>query len=181
MNKRTKIILRVNEQAELFYSDSQRLGNMAAATFLEDPKNQHLSGEEQKRKLQRHRAQLTGLENIAETTLKFTDVLDYIKKQIARPQSHGWREEYQGKRFGEELKTYIEQNIPEYVGRVSNLAGIGNTDETDARDRQYIYLHLIRQFIRQLVVQYEYRVSQITEEMQHDQPAGTGTHTAHQR
>ncbi len=75
MNKRTMIILRVNEQAEQFYDKSEELGTLAAQSFLE---------EHRRERRERHRAQMTGLENIAETTLKATDVLDYIKKQIAR-------------------------------------------------------------------------------------------------
>jgi hypothetical protein len=134
----------VNERAEKFYQKSEELGSLAARTFQE-----------------RHRAQLTGLENIAETTLKVADVLDYIKKQIARPDRKGWSEEYQGKRFGESLKQMIEGDLKadvDYICAAPELH-IGNENEQDWRDRQHIYLQLIRQLVRQIVVQYEYRVS----------------------
>ena len=39
--------------------------------------------------------------------------------------------------------------------------GIGRVTDEDKRDRQEVYLHLIRQLIRQLVVQYEYEVSEL--------------------
>jgi hypothetical protein len=145
LNKRTKILLRINEQAELFYDKSQELGVLAAQSFRE---------EHGKERQQRHRAQMTGLENIAETTLKATDVLDYIKKQIARQE--GWR----NKGFGENLKSYIEHNLKADVASICASVGIDNKTEEDRRERQQIYLLLIRQFIRQIVVQYEYHVIQ---------------------
>jgi hypothetical protein len=140
------IMLRVSEQAELFYDKSQELGILAAQSF----------GGERGKELQqqRHRAQMTGLENIAETTWKATDVLDYIKKQIAR------QAEWRNKGFGENLKSYIEKNLKADVDTICTSVGIDNKTEEDRRERQQIYLLLIRQFIRQIVVQYEYHVSQ---------------------
>ena len=183
MNKHTLIILRVNERAEGFYDKSLELGTLAAQTFLEEieqERQQHrTSAEQEARALQKHRAQLTGLENIAETTLKFTDVLDYIKKQIAR--QPGWKNEYQGQRFGESLKKYIEGHIKEQAGYICNEVGTNMSTDEGKREHQHIYLQLIRQFIRQIVVQYEYRVSQIVEELKHDKRAGTGAGTASQR
>jgi hypothetical protein len=152
MNKRTQIILRVNEQAEDFYADALRLGTLAAQTFLEESH----SADRQDEDRQRHRAQLTGLENIAETALKFTDILDYIKKQTARQK--GWKEEHHGQRFGIVLKEYIETDIRQRVNTICGQIKIGNETDEERRDRQYIYLLLIRQFIRQLVVQYEYEL-----------------------
>lgn len=150
MNKRTRIKLRVSEQAEQFYEKSQELGKMAAEAFS-------------KVKEQQHRSQMTGLENIAETTMKTTDVLDYIKKQMARQyknereRNKGWTQDFKGQSFGESLKSYIEVDLKKAVDKVCESVGeIGNTTEEDKRDRQLIYLLLIRQFIRQVVVQYEY-------------------------
>ena len=176
-------MLLVNERAEGFYARSEALGSLAARTFLEEI---HYSGHgaltsNEVKTLQRHRAQLTGLENIAETTLKASDVLDYIKKQIARPDRKGWREEYQGQRFGENLKRMIEQDLWADVDAICATMHNGNASDEEKRERQYIRLQLIRQLIRQLVVQYEYSVSQIEEEPRHDQRAGTRTNTPSQR
>lgn len=152
MNRRTKIIVYVNEQAGsiAFYKQSQKLGMLAAKSFQE----QH-SGT----KKNQHRAQMTGLENIAETTMKVSDVLDYIKKQTAR--QPGWTNEYEGQRFGESLKNYIEQDLEKIRNTVCVQIRIGSTTDEDKRDRQQVYLHLIRQLIRQIVVQYEYEVSEL--------------------
>ena len=146
------ITLRVNEEAVKFYNKSQELGELAAKSFLQEKDHQ------------RHRSQMTGLENIAETTLKWTDVLDYIKKQMARPR--GWTTLYEGKSFGESLKRYIEEELPGNVGRVcyNDKIHIGNESDDDKQVRQQVYLDLIRQLIRQIVVQYEYRVNEMEEE-----------------
>lgn len=149
MNKRMMIIIQVNEQAELFYEKSQELGILAAQSFLE---------EHGKDRRQRHRAQMTGLENIAETTRKTTDVLDYIKKQIARQQ--GWKKVYDGKSFGESLKTYIENDLKAALKLVCKNIGTGENTDQDKQERREIYLLLVRQLIRQIVVQYEYHISQ---------------------
>ena len=188
----------VNERAEDFYDKSEQLGTLAAETFLEEIHYQGHGGltSKDERTLQRHRAQLTGLENIAETTLKAADVLDYIKKQIARPDRKGWREEYKGehfgeslkqmeaykgKRFGESLKQMIENNLKADVEHICAEMRIGKESDEHKRDRQYIYLQLIRQLVRQVVVQYEYRVSEIEEKKQNAQRTGVGTNTASQR
>lgn len=147
LNKRMMIILRVNEQAEQFYNKSQELGNIAAQSFNE------MSGAEKGR----HRSQMTGLENIADTTSKVSDVLDYIKKQIARRK--GWTTVIKGQRFGESLKTYIENDLKNTMNKVCESVGIRNETEDDMRDRQRIHLDLTRQLIRQIVVHYEYVLS----------------------
>jgi hypothetical protein len=114
-----------------------------------------------KRKPKRHPwSPETGLENIAETTQKVSDVLDYIKRQTAR--QGGWQKEvkeYNGKRFGEILKEYIEQDLEKICDTVCGRIGIGRITDEDMHDHQQIYLQLIRQLVRQLVVHYEYEVS----------------------
>lgn len=150
MKKRIVLILRVNKEAgsDEFYSESQKLGILAAQSFREERIEQQ----------QRHRAQLTGLENIAETTLKVTDVLDYIKKQTAR--QRGWQKEVgeNKERFGESLKKQIESGLEPFVNNVCN-GFIDPTTPEGKQDRQQAYLELVRQFIRQLVVRYEYEMS----------------------
>lgn len=147
LNKRTMIMIRVNEQAEQFYEQSQKLGILAAQSF------QEVRGVEKGR----HRAQMTGLENIADTTLKVSDVLDYIKKQIARRQ--GWTTLIDGQSFGEKLKNYIEKDLEGARNKVCASVGIGDQKEEEQRERQKIYLDLVRQFVRQIVVQYEYFIA----------------------
>jgi hypothetical protein len=167
----TQIILRINKCAgdDEFYAMSKEMGDFAARVFIEeterDPQPSRQSTEQKEKALDKHRAQLTGLETIAETTLKVTDVLDFIKKQMARQKP--WREIYtgenaelQGKRFGECLMIYIERYIKPQADTICDEEVIRNrnTDEWK-REHQHIYLQLVRQFIRQIVAHYEYCVS----------------------
>ncbi len=128
MKNRIELIIRVNKQAgsEEFYKKSQELGLLAAQSFR---------GEQGHERQQRHRAQLTGLENVAETTLKVTDVLDYIKKQTARQK--GWQKEVgsHGERFGESLKTYIESGLEPFVNKIC-LDFINSTTAEGKQERQ---------------------------------------------
>ena len=147
MNIELKIIREVSLEAEECYPEAVKLGDHAAYALQS-----------------RHRAQLTGLENIAESAFKTSDILDYIKKQIARFSQ--WRRPdptannpQQG--FGERLKDYLEQELPLRVERICERKRLNIGNETDEHRllRRHIYLLLMRQVIRQVVVQYEYRVS----------------------
>lgn len=142
-----KVIREVNIQAEEFYEEAVRLGNHAAYALKA-----------------RHRSQMTGLENIAESAFKTSDVFDYIKKQTARfPQ---WRQAdptarnpHQG--FGERLKAYLEKELPQRLAMICGpqRLNIGEATDEEKQKRRQIYLLLMRQFIRQVVVHYEYQVS----------------------
>jgi len=162
MNQDMKIIREINLEAERFYDEAQALGNHAYQAFKDG-----------------HRAQLTGLENVAESSLKTSDILDYIKKQISRSDpGKDWRakgkddpptEESQ-KGFGERLKTYLETTLSDQplktvcvnVG-IAIEPGKGKSKQSseklraDLLKRQDIHLRLMREFIRQMVVQFEYR------------------------
>lgn len=147
-NRREMLIIReVNYQGMHCYDDAVALGNHAAFT---------ITG--------RHRAQMTGLENIANSALKVADVLDYVKRQTAR--FSYWRQGFAGaenpdEAFGERLRAYLEKKLAEKCNAVCNYAELNIGDKTDEewRLRQRIHLLLIRQFVRQLVVHYEYSVS----------------------
>jgi hypothetical protein len=149
MKKEMQIILEVNSQAERFYEDAIQIGDHAAHVLTA-----------------KHRSQLTGLENVAESALKASDVLDYVKRQTARLSY--WKQSFPASEssggsdesFGERLKNYIETSL----GRMSNAIckdklKIGENTEEYHRMRRRVYLLLIRQFVRRVVVQYEYRVS----------------------
>ncbi len=141
-----KIIREVSNQAEYFYADAVKLGNHAAHALKAS-----------------HRSQMTSLETIAESTLKTSDVLDYVKKQTAR--FPYWRQGFPqhskpDEGFGERLKNYLEGELAKRRDSIcSTRLGIGDKTEADQQERRRIHLLLMRQFIRQMVVQYEYEVS----------------------
>ena len=147
MNPEMKIIREVSIQAEDFYDEAVKLGDHAASALTE-----------------RHRAQMTSLENIAESTFKTSDIFDYIKKQTSR--FPYWRQPLREQKesnlgFGERLKHYLENDLPKRLATICDAKrlNIGNTTDEQKQERRRIYLLLIRQFIRQMVVEYEYQVS----------------------
>jgi hypothetical protein len=146
MNEKMQIIREVNIEAENFYKDAVMLGDHAAYALRWT-----------------HRSQMTGLENIADTALKTSDIFDYIKRQTTRLpywQKSFPKEGHPNTGFGERLKDYLEKDLKERRNTLCNQRlGIGDTTYEDKLKRLQVYLMLIRQFIRQMVVQYEYRVS----------------------
>lgn len=138
MNQQMKILKEVAQIADRdeFYNKAKEFGKVASQAFGSN-----------------HRNQLTGLENIANSSLKVTDVLDYIKKQVARADKNKtWRKDD----FGARLKRYIEQSLRKRREKVCQI--LEGVEETSV-DGQRIYLNLIREFVRQLVVHYEYQVT----------------------
>ena len=138
MNQQMKILKEIAQVTDGndFYNRAKELGEVASQAF--GP---------------RHRSQMTNLENIANSTLKVTDVLDYIKKQVARDDRRAtWRKN----NFGERLKDSIEQSLR---ARRREICGKLESVEENSSEGQRIYLSLIRTFVSQLVVHYEYRVT----------------------
>ena len=147
MNPEMKIIREVSIQAENFYDDAIKLGDHAAFALKAA-----------------HRSQLTSLENIAESTFKTSDIFDYIKKQTSR--FPYWRQPMRDQKdsdlgFGERLKKYLESELKKTVVTICSpqRLEIGDGTDEEKQERRRIYLLLIRQFIRQMVVEYEYQVS----------------------
>ena len=142
-NREIKIIREVNNQAELFYEDAVKIGDHAAYALGRS-----------------HRSQLTGLENVADSALKFTDIFDYIKRQTARYSY--WRTafpQHTTATFGESLRRYLEEDLAKVRDKTCDVLQIGNTSDGEKQLRRRVYLLLVRQFIGQMVIEYEYRVS----------------------
>jgi hypothetical protein len=141
-----QIILEVSDQAENFYEDAVKLGDHAAYAL----------------KI-RHRSQLTGLENIAESALKVSDVFDYVKRQTAR--FSYWRQDFPNVdaasgSFGERLQAYLESELAKKRDIIcKDKLKIGDKTDEHRRIRRRVYLLLIRQFLRSMIAQYEHRVS----------------------
>lgn len=155
MNREMKIIYEVSNQAEKYYKDAVDLGDHAAHVLRAA-----------------HRSQMTSLENIAESTFKTSDVFDFIKKQTARfsywrqsmPENTSAAENKKANQpFGPRLKDFLEQDLKKAADELCDPARleIGNATDKDLQERRRIHLLLIRQFIRQMVAQYEFRVSAV--------------------
>lgn len=128
-----KIIKEIAIRADQFRTNTEKLGKMAANAFAD-----------------KHKAQLKGLENIANSALKVSDVLDYIKRQTGKSeQGTKWKKE----NFGEKLLNNIS-DLKNDRDRICNSLTISSD-----RERLEVYLMLIREFIRQVVIFYEFTIS----------------------
>lgn len=136
--KRIQIIREVSLCADLpgFYEKSEALGNKAATALT-----------------RKKRAQISGLENIANSALNVTDVFDFIKVRSAR------HKEWQEGNWGPELL-----NLPaRQCGTEKRTASIQASDSqkyfglgSGVADGILVHLLLIREFVRQMAAQYEY-------------------------
>ncbi|WP_052887896.1 hypothetical protein [Thermogemmatispora carboxidivorans] len=141
-----QIVIAVSKEADRpdFYELAERLGYHAAVALKKE-----------------HRSQMTGLEAIVNGTLKRSDVLDYVKKQIARfdywclPLKDDKADPQTG--FGERLLRVLEQDLAARTDKVCQELGIGEKTEEDRQLRRRVHLSLMRQFIRSMVAHYEFR------------------------
>jgi len=140
--KRMQILLEVAFEADRFYGQIQTLGNKAAEA---------LTG--------RKRSQLTNLQGIANSALKVSEVLDYIKTQTARDKKanrdHGWHRDDFGRTLLQFIEVTLAQTKTSIYQRINNL--------TDY-DQQEIHLLLIREAVRQLTAQYEFKLGDVFHE-----------------
>ena len=138
MNQQMKILKEIAQVADRdsFYNQAKKFGKTASEAFDST-----------------QRRQMRNLENIVNASLKMTDVINYIKKQTAKAEKPKtwWTDN-----FGIELKNFIEKDIRTLREQVcKNLKGV----KEDSMEGQRIYLSLIREFVCQLVVHYEYELA----------------------
>ncbi len=131
MTNRMKIIHEVAGAAdkEDFYGRACKFGGLAAQVIGEDK-----------------RAQITGLEGVANDSMKVTDVFNYIKTRTARQRE--WREQ----NFGFDLLAYLEKDMGSKRNELIGKLAIAR----DTQESQEVYILLIREFVRQLAAQYEF-------------------------
>lgn len=138
MNERMKILKEIAIKADLFREETKQLGKIAYKAFTE----QDNSG--------KHKSQLKGLETIANSALKVSDVLDFIKRQTGRAKPElGWKKQ----QFGQQLLAKIETELKNRRNAICNQLNI-----SDDAQKLEVYLLLIREFIRQVVIDYEYQI-----------------------
>jgi hypothetical protein len=155
MNREMQIIREVNIQAEMFYPDASKLGDHAAFVIGRS-----------------RRSQMTGLENIADSALKTSDIFDYIKRQTARfsfwrqsfphdNQTGAARDATDTMAFGERLIHHLQDALAERRDVICgpDRLNIDKSTYENEHLRRQIHLLLIRQFIHQMVAQYEFRAS----------------------
>ncbi|RMG90057.1 MAG: hypothetical protein D6706_20285, partial [Chloroflexi bacterium] len=101
----------------------------------------------------KHRSQITKLENIANNAMKITDVINYLKKQTGKAKANeSWKAENLGNRLIEVVG--FGGMLERKSQTICTSLGL-----TDPADKQHIHLLLIREFVRQLAAHYEWEVS----------------------
>lgn len=120
-------VIKENTDAERFYKRAKELGKNTAKNNIE-------------------KSQVSNLENIANSTFKVSDVVDYIKKQIARDER--WRSG-----VGEELLDFINQHLLIKSEKIQKNIEAKYHEDISRRE---IQLQLVREFIHSFAVNYEY-------------------------
>lgn len=133
---RMKMLREVTLRADSFYDTAQDIGTKAASGLTD-----------------KKRAQISGLEGIANSAQKTSDVFDYIKLRTARQKE--WRKD----NWGASLLDYLSQDLRER--RKEICAGLGV--DVESAEGMDVHLLLIREFVRQLAAQYEYECYRATE------------------
>jgi hypothetical protein len=148
MNLQMKIHREVELHIDKMYGKTEQLGKLAVQVFGRD----------------RGKAQLRNLENIANSTLKVSDVLDYIKRQTAR------MNEWKKQNFGLQMLSYVQKEIEAQKENIfENLKTETQFTQQEVKElqghegefkKQEIAMQLIRGFVKQLVIHFEWALAQ---------------------
>jgi hypothetical protein len=130
MNERMVILKEVGICVDKFCGQTKEMGKIAAEAFGET------------------KHPMRSLENIANSARKVSDVLNYIKRQTGKSDK-GKKWKHDG--FGEKLLKFIEDTCLKERDRICKNLNVSDATRLD------VYLMLIREFIRQMVVYYEYK------------------------
>lgn len=109
---------------------------------------QELGQRAQKALTREKRSQITGLESVANSTQKVSDVFNYIKLRTAR------QSEWRSHNFGQDLLEYLETTLSQKRDNV--VRAVSKHTSLDKYQQQEVYILLIRAFVAQLAAQYEY-------------------------
>lgn len=140
MNRSMVFIQQVALKADDFYPLGEQLGHWAQRAFG-----------------RRRRAQITNLEQIANSAVKVADVLNFVKKQTgkARP-NETWKATENGNEgFGAALLRVFREQVDPRCDEVLAFVAQQTNQPTGDDDRQRTRLALIRELIAQLAAQYE--------------------------
>jgi hypothetical protein len=138
MSRQMQIVRAVALAADGFYEDAKKFGETAVDCFTGG-----------------RRSQITGLESLANSSIKVSDVLDYIKKQVGKDSDKSEKQTWRKNDFGKKLLEYLEVNLRRQLGTLSL-----SPPSTDKAEQQRVYLMMIREFVRQLSAHYEYARSE---------------------
>ena len=154
MNRQMQLVRAVALKADAFYGTAEKFGARMARPFS------HEHGHE------RGRAQITGLEAIANSALKASDVLDYVKKQTAR------HEEWYKDNLGPDLLSFLTDGGPDSLYK--QRGAIEKSLSLDAVERQQVTVMLYREFIRQVAAHYQFEQRRLQQERAKNESVSRG-------
>lgn len=128
-----KILKEISIKTDNFREETKSLGELAVDIFSNN------------------KAQMKNLENIANSALKISDVLDFIKRQTGRSKAN---EQWKKNNFGNKLLNKIENELKSERDKICQLLTVN-----DDYQKLEIYLQLVREYIRQIVIHYEFKLS----------------------
>jgi hypothetical protein len=140
MSRQMQIVRAVALAADGFYEEAKGFGETAADCFAGERSS--IGG---------RRSQITGLESLANSSIKVSDILDYIKKQVGKIPDKSGRQPWREHDFGKKLLEYLEINLKRQLGALSL-----SPPTVDKAEQQRVHLMLIREFVRQMSAHYEY-------------------------
>lgn len=126
---RIRMLRQVALRADGFYAKAESLGQRSAEALTD-----------------KKRAQISGLEGIANSALKTSDVFDFIKVRTAR------HKEWQQGGWGADLLTALSDDLRQDRELICNTLQV----KPESAEGLQIHLLLIREFVRQLAAHYEY-------------------------
>ena len=100
------------------------------------------------------KAQLQNLQTIADSTLKVTDILNYIKNQASKHSY--WNKD----KFTSDILDYLyekeNEGLHEYQEKIIESENLKELS-LDHYDKQHVYLLICREFIKQVLVHYNFK------------------------
>jgi len=139
--QRMAVLREVAQFADEFYPVAEKFGKSAAQGLTRSK-----------------RAQVTGLEQIANSALKTSDVFDFIKIRIAR------QKEWQKDSWGLELLGYLSKELRSAAKNICERLTI----DIQSTEGIEVYLLLIRAFVHQFSAQYEYQCYLLSDDERED-------------
>jgi len=134
------LLKKVSLHSDDYYEDAKPLGEIARDAFG-----------------RQNKAQMSNLENIANSATRVADILDFIKRQTGRSKPGSrWLKQ----NFGRQLLEYLDGRLRKQAAElVSEVAAALKDSQFQTGDKQHVHILLCREFIRHLMAHYLYSLN----------------------
>lgn len=126
-------------KSDAYYSDTQALGEIASLAF------------------EKNKSQMRNLESIANSAVRVSDILDYVKRQTGRSRpSKQWR----WQDLGHNLLKMLDETTREHAQTIVDSVRVGVKEHRlEDDDLRRVHILLCRELIRHLSIHYLYRAT----------------------